>query len=886
MPAVPMNGGVARALARSRSGETLTEADILAVLECTPDELADVLVRARELRDAYLDRIGLPAVVTYSRKVFIPLTYLCRYRCSYCTFVRTRETPGAEYRSLDEVCEIAARGREWGCTEALFTLGEAPELRHDEARSWLAERGHASTIAYLMEAARVVVGETGLLPHANPGAVTKEDMVALRDVTASQGVMMEELADRLLTPGHAHAGAAGKAEDVRIAQLGLAADTHTPFTTGFLIGIGETLSERAHTIARIADAVSADEPPQIQEVIVQNFRAKPDTPMHEASEPTELDMVRSIAATRLALGERVSVQAPPNLTPKTYGRYLDAGINDWGGISPVTPDHVNPEMPWPSIDEVAETCEAKGLTLRQRLPVYPAYVTDERAFGTWVASSMRRHVLAAADATGLAREERWYAGEGWTPVLRSAQPQPKRRALAMADNKPEMTAEDVSKAFSSHVREGAYGAPPALEAVGFDEMLPDLPARTVLAHEHITGDGSAANGHHPWVIPYLGRTGGASDDVRELLSRARDGERLDTDGVERLFRAEGADLEAVFVTADDLRRETVGDEVSYVVNRNITYTNFCHTGCTFCGFARPLGHEDGYYFAPDEVGRKAREAWELGATEVCIQGGIHPHNTGEIYLEIASAVKEAAPEIHLHGFSPLEITVGAQTLGLSIERFLSMLKEAGLGSIPGTAAEILDTRVRPKITPQKLSADDWIDLMRTAHGVGIPSTTTIMFGHIDDPRAWAVHLLRLRDLQAETAGFTELVPLPFVHHRTPMFVRGASRTGPTWRESLKIHAIGRIVLHPLIPNIQASWVKLGLDGVIASMDVGVNDFGGTLGEEHISRMAGASHGLGHSVNEIEQAVLSAGRVPVERTTTYGRPAVPYAQRVAALQSGR
>jgi FO synthase len=373
--------------------------------------------------------------------------------------------------------------------------------------------------------------------------------------------------------------------------------------------------------------------------------------------------------------------------------------------------------------------------------------------------------------------------------------------------------------------------------------------------------------------------------VRNLLGRARQGERLEVKGVERLFRAEGAELEAVLSTADEIRRETVGDEVTYVVNRNITYTNFCHTGCSFCGFARPIGHEDGYYFAPDEVGRKAREAWDLGATEVCIQGGIHPHNTGEIYLEIAGSVKSAAPDMHLHGFSPLEITVGARTLGLPLERYLAMLSDAGLDSIPGTAAEILDTRVRPKITPQKLSADDWIDLMRTAHRVGIPSTTTIMFGHIDDPHAWAVHLLRLRDLQAETGGFTELVPLPFVHHRTPMFVRGASRTGPTWRESLKIHALGRIVLHPLITNIQASWVKLGVEGVIASLHVGANDFGGTLGEEHISRMAGASHGLGHSVAEIELAARRAGRNPVERTTTYGRPRTAYAERVAAPVAG-
>jgi FO synthase len=576
----------------------------------------------------------------------------------------------------------------------------------------------------------------------------------------------------------------------------------------------------------------------------------------------------------------MSVQAPPNLTPQTYGRYLDAGINDWGGVSPVTPDHVNPEMPWPGIEELHDTCAKKGLTLRQRLPVYPQYVTDEKAFKDWIAPPMRRHVLAVSDAMGLAREERWYAGEGWTPVLRAAQPQPKRRALAMADAKPELTAEQVSQAFAAAAsRPGSYGAPPALDAVGFDEMLPEMPSRHVIAHER--ADQERSDVRHRWVAPYFATTNPPSPQVVVLLERAHQGERLSQQDVERLFRAEGADLDAFFTKADDIRREVVGDDVSYVVNRNITYTNYCHTGCSFCGFARPVGHEDGYYFTPDQVGEKTKEAWDLGATEVCIQGGIHPHNAGDIYLDITHAVKQAAPGIHLHGFSPLEITVGAQTLGLELDTFIGMLADAGLGSVPGTAAEILDTRVRPKITPQKLSAEAWIDLMRMVHRHGMRSTTTIMFGHIDDPTAWATHLLRLRDLQAETGGFTEFVPLPFVHHRTPMFMRGASRTGPTWRECLKIHALGRIVLHPLITNIQASWVKMGVEGVVAALDTGVNDFSGTLGEEHISRMAGASHGLGHSVDEMESAIRRAGRNPVERLTTYDRPAITYRERAAA-----
>jgi FO synthase len=873
-----------RAVARSRAGERLDTDDVLAILTASDDDLEPVLELAREHRDAYLDRAGIPGSVTYSRKVFIPLTYLCRYRCSYCTFVKTREHAGAEFRSMDEVIAIATEGRTHGCTEALFTLGEAPEARHDEAAAWLAAHGYASTIEYVIAAARAVVLETGLLPHANPGAVTPDEMKALREVTASQGVMMEQLADRLLKPGEAHAGAAGKAAATRLGQLAIATDTRTPFTTGFLIGIGETLEERARTIVQLADAVDELDPPAVHEVIVQNFRAKPDTPMRAHDDASEGEMLRAIAATRLVFGPRMSVQAPPNLTPKTYGRYLDAGINDWGGVSPVTPDHVNPEMPWPRIDELADVCEQRGFALRQRLPLYPHYLTDEHTFVRYVAPSMRRHVLAASDGTGLAREERWYAGEGWTPVLRAAQPAPKRRAIALQVNKPAQHADEISQQFASHVREGAYGAPPALGLVGFDEMLPDIPGRTVRPIERADLAPNVTT-RHDWVAPYFGLTSQPHADVVSILAKAHQGERLDHDEVVRLFRTEGADLEALFTTADDLRREMNGDGVTYVVNRNITYTNYCHTGCSFCGFARPIGHDDGYYFAPDEVGRKAREAWEIGATEVCIQGGIHPHNTGEIYLEIANAVKTSAPGIHLHGFSPLEITVGATTLGLPLERYMGMLKDAGLDSIPGTAAEILDTRVRPKITPQKLSADDWIDLMRAAHNAGIRSTTTIMFGHIDDPHAWATHLLRLRDLQRETGGFTEFVPLPFVHHRTPMFMKGGARTGPTWRECLKIHAVGRVVLHPHITNVQASWVKMGVEGVLAAMDVGVNDFGGTLGEEHISRMAGASHGLGHSVAEMETAIRSRGRIPVERTTPYGRPELLYAERVAALVAG-
>ncbi|HVE92702.1 MAG TPA: 5-amino-6-(D-ribitylamino)uracil--L-tyrosine 4-hydroxyphenyl transferase CofH [Actinomycetota bacterium] len=851
-----MDVAVAGALDRSLSAEPLGPREVEAILSCPDAELEAVLDRAAQLRDEGLAQQGLDGIVTYSRKVFVPLTRLCRYRCSYCTFVTPR-AEGPAFLTEQEILDIARRGREWGCTEALFTLGEGPEARHPEALAWLRERGFASTIDYLVHAAGLVLGHTGLLPHVNPGAVGHDQMVRLRSVAPSQGLMMEQLTDRLLAPGQAHAGAQGKAAAVRLEQLELAARTRTPFTTGFLIGIGESVEERAGTILAIRDACKG----QVQEVIVQNFRAKPDTPMRGRSEPDEGEMLRAIAATRLVFGPRMSVQAPPNLSPVTYGRYLDAGLSDWGGVSPVTPDHVNPEMPWPELAGLSRVCEQRGLSLRQRLAVYPGYVSDT-AIDEWIAEPVRRHVLALSDATGLAREERWYAGEGWTPAHRAAQPVPKRRALALAANRPRLAAAEVSAAAATGARCGDASGD---ALVGFDEMLPDTDCRTAFVHERADRRPGLP---HPWISPYLVRTRPAAPDVRRILSKGADGARLDHSEVERLFRSEGADLSALLAAADDLRRQVAGDVVTYVVNRNITYTNLCHTGCGFCGFARPVGHADGYYFDPATVAAKAREARDLGATEVCVQGGIHPHNDGRIYLEIAAAIKQAVPDIHLHGFSPLEVTVGARTLGLPLSRYIPMLAEAGLDSMPGTAAEILDERVRPKITPEKLSAGDWLEVMRTAHRCGIRSTSTIMFGHVDDPAAWAGHLLSLRDLQAETGGFTEIVPLPFVHHRSPIFMRGGSRSGPTWRECLKMHAVARVALHPLIPNVQGSWVKMGAEGVVATLHAGVNDFGGTLMEEHISRMAGASHGLGVAVGEIRSAIRRAGRTPSERTTTY------------------
>ncbi|HEY8289990.1 MAG TPA: 7,8-didemethyl-8-hydroxy-5-deazariboflavin synthase CofG, partial [Acetobacteraceae bacterium] len=681
--------------------------------------LTELTTAAAAKRDAAHGRL-----VSYSRKVFIPLTTLCRDVCHYCTFAK-RPRPGhANYLSPDDVLAIARAGEAAGCTEALFTLGDKPELRYRAARESLAELGHPTTISYLRAMCALVLKETSLLPHVNPGVMTAEEIASLRDVSASQGVMLESTSERLCQPGGVHYGSPDKLPAARLETLRLAGELAVPFTTGILIGIGETRAERLDALYAIGDLHARHG--HIQEVIVQNFRAKPDTKWAEADEPDLQDLLWSIAAARMILPADIHVQAPPNLSPGVYQRLIAAGIDDWGGVSPVTPDHVNPEAPWPEIEALALRTAEMGKLLIPRLPVYPAYAADP---DRWLAPKLATKVRQATDTEGWARDD------GWAPGLPVA-PKPRPILLASVD--------------------------PAVESA---------------------------------------------------VDRAMAGKRLDEASIIRLFAARDADYERVVTAADELRRSVSGDVVRYVVNRNINYTNICYYRCKFCAFSKGKTHDalrgTPYDLDWDEIVRRAKEAWDRGATEVCLQGGIHPDYTGATYIGICKAIKAAIPGMHVHAFSPLEVTQGAATLGLSLTEFLSQLKAAGLGTLPGTAAEILDDETRAIICPDKINTGQWVDVVRAAHALGLRTTSTIMYGHVEGPLNWARHLLVLRDLQAETGGFTEFVPLPFVHMEAPMYLRGMARKGPTLREAILMHAVSRLVLHPLITNIQTSWVKMG-----------------------------------------------------------------------------
>ena len=741
--------------------------------------LDELMHEAAALRDSAHGR-----VMSYSRKVFIPLTKLCRDVCHYCTFAETPRAGRAAYLSADEVLAIAREGEAAGCTEALFTLGDKPELRYRAAREALATLGHATTIGYLAEMCALVLRETTLLPHVNPGVMTREEIAALRKVSASQGIMLENVSDRLMAPGFVHHGSPDKAPSVRLDTLRQAGELAVPFTTGILIGIGETRLERLNSLVAIRDLHR--EYGHIQEVIVQNFRAKPDTRRADAPEPDLADLLWTLAAARLILGAEMNIQAPPNLTPSEYGRLIEAGINDWGGVSPVTPDHVNPEAPWPELDALARRTADCGKILVQRLPVYPAYAMQP---AKWLAPEIATRMRRASDAQGFARDDDWAPG------------------------------------------------------------LPTIPAPPA---------------------PLLTRV---APEVEAILDRAITGRRLEEAEIERLFAARDVDYARVISAADELRRSVSGDVVRYVVNRNINYTNICYYRCTFCAFSKGKTHEalrgTPYDLAIEEIVRRSEEAWARGATEVCLQGGIHPDYTGATYIGIVRAIKAAIPGMHIHAFSPLEVFQGAATLGISVAEFLAQLKLAGLDTLPGTAAEILDDEIRDIICPDKLNTAEWLNVMRAAHAQGFRTTATIMYGHVERPEHWARHLLRLRDLQMETGGFTEFVPLPFVHMEAPMYLRGLARTGPTVREAILMHAVARLALHPVIPNIQTSWVKMGPLGAALCLQAGANDLGGTLMNESISRAAGTQHGQEFPPEAMEDLIYSIRRSPAQRGTLYG-----------------
>jgi FO synthase len=768
----------------SHSDNKLSKSKALAL--AVVSDTAALAAEASLLRDKYHLN-----TVSYSRKVFVPLTQLCRDVCHYCTFAKTPKRIGQAFLSMEQVLDLCHEGARMGCQEALFTLGEKPELRYQAAREALQELGYETTIDYVHAVAKRVLAETGLLPHINAGNMTAQELRKMRDVSASMGIMLESTSTRLTEKGMPHYGSPDKDPAVRLETLRLAGEEKIPFTTGILIGIGETRRERIESFLAIRDL--HDEYGHIQEIIVQNFRAKPDTKMALAPEPDLEDLIWTIAVARLIFGAQMNIQAPPNLSPGVLPKLIAAGINDWGGVSPLTPDHVNPEAPWPHLDQLASETAAADKFLEQRLTIYPAYLKQAE---TWVSDAVRPKVLCQADGDGFAKRDNWQTGESsTTPTIEA-----------------ELLAKPVSES-------------------------------------------------------------SVSADIIEIVKKCLAKDELSNAEVARLFESRGLDFSYIAQQADSLRLKLCGNTVSYVVNRNINYTNVCYFKCQFCAFSKGKASENlrgkPYDISAEEIARRCDEAWSRGASEVCLQGGIHPDYTGQTYLDILATVREATPEMHIHAFSPLEVWQGAKTLEISLEEFLIKLKAAGLNTLPGTAAEILHDDIRAKICPDKLNSRQWLQVMETAHRVGFRTTATIMYGHVETSEHLAAHLLKLRCLQQRTGGFTEFVPLPYVPMEAPMFLKGKSRKGPSFREAVLMHAVSRLVFNDLISNIQTSWVKMGHDGVQACLNSGANDLGGTLMNESITRAAGADHGQEWSPVMLEQLISKLGRTPRMRNTLYG-----------------
>ena len=765
------------------TGLKLSDAEALGLADI--HDTAALAAVASRLRDEQHGKL-----ITYSRKVFIPLTQLCRDVCHYCTFAKTPKRIEQAYMPIDKVIELCQQGAAMGCQEALFTLGEKPELRYSAARNALTEMGFATTLDYVREVARRVLQETGMLPHINAGCMSAAEIAMLRPVSASMGIMLESASSRLCEKGMPHYGSPDKDPQVRLETLELAGQANVPFTSGILIGIGETRLERIESLLAIR-AVHARHG-HIQEIIVQNFRAKADTKMAQAPEPDLNELLWTIAVARLIFGAQMNIQAPPNLSPGVLPQLIAAGIDDWGGVSPLTPDHVNPEAPWPHLDLLARETAATGKFLEQRLTIYPAYARDPQR---WLDEGVRTAVLRQMDSMGYARRDSWMPGESM--------------------------------------------------------QLPEIEAK---------------------LLDKPVQKADVSADVLEIVALCEAKASVDEKQIARLFEARGQDFAYIAQRANALRHAVNGDTVSYVVNRNINYTNVCYFKCQFCAFSKGKHSENlrgkPYDISAEEMARRCTEAWERGATEVCMQGGIHPDYTGQTYLDILHTVRQATPQMHIHAFSPLEVWQGAATLGISLEEFLKQLQLAGLNTLPGTAAEILDDEVRADLCPDKLRTDEWLQVMESAHKLGFKTTATIMYGHIETTLHWARHLVRVRDLQERTGGFTEFVPLPYVHMEAPLYLKGKSRRGPSFREALLMHAVSRLVFHGRIDNIQASWVKMGRDGVAACLNAGCNDLGGSLMNESITRAAGASYGQEWPPAQIEEAINALGRKPRMRTTAY------------------
>ena len=779
-------------LAQAVAGEFLTDSQIFSLARQAPT--ASLMKAAATIRDA-----GHHHRISYSRKVFIPLTHLCRDVCHYCTFAQPPRKLKAPYLTPEQVLKIAQAGAEAGCKEALFTLGDKPELQYKVAQKALAALGHETTLSYLAEVAELVFQETGLLPHLNPGLMEAQELAQLRPHSVSMGIMLETAAERLSQKGGAHYGSPDKLPARRIQTIQQAGEAAIPFTSGILIGIGETRPERLEALLILRQLHATHG--HLQEIIIQNFKAKPHTKMAHAPEPNLDEMLWTLAMARILFGPTMNIQAPPNLNPSGIQQIIDAGLNDWGGISPVTPDFVNPEAPWPHLKSLEQQTAAAGKFLLERLAIYPAYAKNPQK---WLDPKMVAPVLQQIDGQGFPRTEPWVAGVQVDP------PQYEKILLS----KP-----------------------------------PQTPAR---------------------------------DKMQASLDKARAGDDLSEKEIIPLFEARGEDFVRVCHAADGLRQQVMGEEVTYVVNRNINYTNVCYFRCQFCAFSKGKMSENlrgrPYDIPLEEIQRRTQEAWERGATEVCLQGGIHPDYSGQHYLDICRAIKKVVPDIHIHAFTPLEVWQGAHTLRMGIEEFLCQLQAAGLGTLPGTAAEILDDEIRTVICPDKIKTAQWFEVIETAHHLGMKTSASLMYGHVEGYQHWARHLLRLRALQKRTGGFTELVPLAFIHMEAPIYLKGKARKGPTFREAILIHAVARLVLHPYFKNIQASWTKLGHQGAQICLQAGVNDLGGTLMNETITRAAGASHGQETSPEQMEALIRAVGRIPVQRTTDYQGVPTHQAQR--------
>jgi FO synthase len=833
---VPNESAIRRALRRARDGASLDATEAETLLHARGEQLDQLFDAASRVRDQGLEAVGRERTITYSRSVFVPLTRLCADRCHYCTFATVPGRLPAAFLSEDEVLDIARKGAAAGCREVLITLGDKPEARWEAARTWLEAAGYPDTLSYVRAISIKILEETGVLPHLNPGVLTWQDFQRLKPVSASMGMMLETTATRLWAePGGPHYGSPDKEPAVRLRVLEDAGRSNVPFTTGILLGIGETLAERVDSLFAIRHV--ARQYGGIQEVIVQNFRAKPDTAMRGMPDVEAAELAATVAVARLVLGPKMRIQAPPNLIAGEFELLLRAGIDDWGGVSPLTIDHVNPERPWPQLDELAKHTTAAGFELAERLPIYPEYV---RRGEPWIDPRVAPHIAALADPSGLADPDVSIVGRPWQEP----------EVALVASGRTDLNTSIDTEGRTEDRRDD------------FDSVYGDWEE---LRSKVVSMPGSRARGEFATALRH------AETDPAGLS---------DDDALTLLSAQPGQEIEALATLADDLRRDTVGDDVTYVVTRNINFTNVCYTGCRFCAFAQRRTDSDAYTLSLEQVGQRAVQAWEVGATEVCMQGGIHPDLPGTAYFDIAAEVRKRAPGLHIHAFSPMEVVNGASRTNLSIRDWLTAAREAGVDSLPGTAAEILDDDVRWVLTKGKLPTASWVEVVTTAHELGIRTTSTMMYGHVDNPTHWVAHLKLLRDLQARTGGFTEFVLLPFVHTNAPLYLAGIARPGPTHLENRAVHALARLLLHGRIDNIQTSWVKLGDEGVVDVLRGGVNDLGGTLMEETISRMAGSDNGSYKTIAGLEALATKAGRPAKQRTTTYGE--VP-AERIATAR---